>query len=152
MLSDPVAEAFGLIHRHPSGENFWHGSCLIRMNHLFRRSVSLKSAAVLVGLPSFLNLGIKMNLIRLMAAAGKYCFPNDETRSVVVSTVVMRSPTFQCIAIGLTFFVKTALCGQANFSSLFFFLLQIRILKTNIYFISTLPYLFSSALYESKNL
>ena len=23
MLSDPVAEAFGLIHRHPSGENFW---------------------------------------------------------------------------------------------------------------------------------
>ena len=25
MLSDPVAEAFGLIHRHPSGENFWHG-------------------------------------------------------------------------------------------------------------------------------
>ena len=22
MLSDPVAEAFGLIHRHPSGENF----------------------------------------------------------------------------------------------------------------------------------
>ena len=26
MLSDPVAEAFGLIHRHPSGENFWHGS------------------------------------------------------------------------------------------------------------------------------
>ena len=26
MLSDPVAEAFGLIHRHPSGENFWHGT------------------------------------------------------------------------------------------------------------------------------
>ena len=26
MLSDPVAEAFGLIHRHPSGENFWYGS------------------------------------------------------------------------------------------------------------------------------
>ena len=25
MLSDPVAEAFGLIHRHPSGENFWYG-------------------------------------------------------------------------------------------------------------------------------
>ena len=25
MLSDPVAEAFGLIHHHPSGENFWHG-------------------------------------------------------------------------------------------------------------------------------
>ena len=25
MLSDPVAEAFGLIHRHPSGENFWRG-------------------------------------------------------------------------------------------------------------------------------
>ena len=23
MLSDPVAEAFGLIHRHPSGENFF---------------------------------------------------------------------------------------------------------------------------------
>ena len=23
MLSDPVAEAFGLIHHHPSGENFW---------------------------------------------------------------------------------------------------------------------------------
>ena len=23
MLSDPVAEAFGLIHRHPSGQNFW---------------------------------------------------------------------------------------------------------------------------------
>ena len=28
MLSDPVAEAFGLIHRHPSGENFWHGLVL----------------------------------------------------------------------------------------------------------------------------
>ena len=28
MLSDPVAEAFGLIHRHPSGENFWHGWAL----------------------------------------------------------------------------------------------------------------------------
>ena len=27
MLSDPVAEAFGLIHRHPSGENFWHECC-----------------------------------------------------------------------------------------------------------------------------
>ena len=26
MLRDPVAEAFGLIHRHPSGENFWHGN------------------------------------------------------------------------------------------------------------------------------
>ena len=26
MLSDPVAEAFGLIHRHPSGENFWYGN------------------------------------------------------------------------------------------------------------------------------
>ena len=26
MLSDPVAEAFGLIHRHPSGEDFRHGS------------------------------------------------------------------------------------------------------------------------------
>ena len=25
MLSDPVAEAFGLTHRHPSGENFWYG-------------------------------------------------------------------------------------------------------------------------------
>ena len=25
MLSDPVAEAFGLIHRHPSGENLWYG-------------------------------------------------------------------------------------------------------------------------------
>ena len=25
MLSDPVAEAFGLIHRHPSGENFCSG-------------------------------------------------------------------------------------------------------------------------------
>ena len=25
MSSDPVAEAFGLIHRHPSGENFWYG-------------------------------------------------------------------------------------------------------------------------------
>ena len=25
MLSDPVVEAFGLIHRHPSGENFWYG-------------------------------------------------------------------------------------------------------------------------------
>ena len=25
MLSDPVAEAFGLIHRHPSGENFGSG-------------------------------------------------------------------------------------------------------------------------------
>ena len=25
MLSDPVAEAFGLIHRHPSGENFFDG-------------------------------------------------------------------------------------------------------------------------------
>ena len=25
MLSDPVAEAFGLIHRHPSGENFFRG-------------------------------------------------------------------------------------------------------------------------------
>ena len=25
MLSDPVAEAFGLIHRHPLGENFWYG-------------------------------------------------------------------------------------------------------------------------------
>ena len=24
MLSDPVAEAFGLIHRHPSGENLWY--------------------------------------------------------------------------------------------------------------------------------
>ena len=23
MLSDPVTEAFGLIHRHPLGENFW---------------------------------------------------------------------------------------------------------------------------------
>ena len=34
MLSDPVAEAFGLIHRHPSGENFWHGTarpvCLLK--------------------------------------------------------------------------------------------------------------------------
>ena len=26
MLSDPVAEAFGLIHRHPSGENFFRVS------------------------------------------------------------------------------------------------------------------------------
>ena len=25
MLGDPVAEAFGLIHRHPSGENLWYG-------------------------------------------------------------------------------------------------------------------------------
>ena len=25
MLSDPVTEAFGLIHRHPSGENLWYG-------------------------------------------------------------------------------------------------------------------------------
>ena len=25
ILSDPVAEAFGLIHRHPSGENFRYG-------------------------------------------------------------------------------------------------------------------------------
>ena len=30
MLSDPVAEAFGLIHRHPSGENFWHGMAKAR--------------------------------------------------------------------------------------------------------------------------
>ena len=26
MLSDPVAEAFGLIHRHPSGENFFRAN------------------------------------------------------------------------------------------------------------------------------
>ena len=30
MLSDPVAEAFGLIHRHPSGENFWYGRSVKR--------------------------------------------------------------------------------------------------------------------------
>ena len=28
MLSDPVAEAFGLIHRHPSGENFFRVTIL----------------------------------------------------------------------------------------------------------------------------
>ena len=33
MLSDPVAEAFGLIHRHPSGENLWYGmACLTGTN------------------------------------------------------------------------------------------------------------------------
>ena len=31
MLSDPVAEAFGLIHRHPSGENFWYGGITTEM-------------------------------------------------------------------------------------------------------------------------
>ena len=31
MLSDPVAEAFGLIHRHPSGENFWHGMAAVSL-------------------------------------------------------------------------------------------------------------------------
>ena len=34
MLSDPVAEAFGLIHRHPSGENFWHGMASVRSKFL----------------------------------------------------------------------------------------------------------------------
>ena len=31
MLSDPVAEAFGLIHRHPSGENFFR-VCIVTQN------------------------------------------------------------------------------------------------------------------------
>ena len=35
MLSDPVAEAFGLIHRHPSGENFWHdNTCFVDAHFL----------------------------------------------------------------------------------------------------------------------
>ena len=32
MLSDPVAEAFGLIHRHPSGENFFRAVGVITVN------------------------------------------------------------------------------------------------------------------------
>ena len=35
MLSDPVAEAFGLIHRHPSGENFWYGIVLLLKLRLY---------------------------------------------------------------------------------------------------------------------
>ena len=39
MLSDPVAEAFGLIHRHPSGENLWYG--LLTLLRLRRCAVGL---------------------------------------------------------------------------------------------------------------
>ena len=41
MLSDPVAEAFGLIHRHPSGENLWYGMglVLIAIMKLFERVI-----------------------------------------------------------------------------------------------------------------
>ena len=40
MLSDPVAEAFGLIHRHPSGENFWHGLVHFQKFHVTQPSQS----------------------------------------------------------------------------------------------------------------
>ena len=42
MLSDPVAEAFGLIHRHPSGENFWYVHTLPDDGRSISRNVAEK--------------------------------------------------------------------------------------------------------------
>ena len=46
MLSDPVAEAFGLIHRHPSGENFFR----VCVSYLAIRFISNHTSRLLVWL------------------------------------------------------------------------------------------------------
>ena len=57
MLSDPVAEAFGLIHRHPSGENF----CSESMHTNESKSVDLL-ADTFVFAWSFNRFSIKRNI------------------------------------------------------------------------------------------
>ena len=61
MLSDPVAGAFGLIHRHPSGENFWHGMA----TRIYTESFLLKMG-VFNHKCSELNMVLNLEIIQLL--------------------------------------------------------------------------------------